>query len=142
METISEYRYVITQEIQSIFLEVVKKSLSKIKKSHIGFIGVIENTKGFPHDIDILIFPSKESKIGGAIIEIVLFYREVQKELKKRNERLYLAVSPKKDAQEMIYYLASLQEGGAGIIPVHSLFFPDYNSFNRFNPVGFVKLIT
>jgi len=142
METIQEYRHIVTNEIQSIFTEILSKSLSKINKNNLGFVGIIENEKGFPHDIDVLIFPSNESKLGEVIIDIVHLYREVQKELKKRNEKLYLAVSPRKDMQEMIYYLASLEEGSAGIIPIHSLFFPDYKSFKKFNPEGFSKAIS
>lgn len=141
METIEEYRHVLTKELQDLFISILKKCSQKIEKEHIGFIGVIENKKGFPHDIDVLIFPSKNSRIGESVIELTKLYREIQKELKKRNERLYLAVSPRKDMQEMVYYLASLQEGGAGIIPVHSLFFPDYPSFKNFSPAGFIKSI-
>ena len=97
--------------------------------------------KGYSHDIDILIFPSEKVKIGEAIISIIDFYNKLEKELKKHHERFYLVCSPKKAMQETDYYLASLQEGSAGLIPIHSLFFPDYRSFKKFNPKDFQKEI-
>jgi hypothetical protein len=37
----------------------------------------------------------------------------------------------------MIYYLSTIEEGAAGLIPIHSLFFTNYRDFISFNPKGF-----
>ena len=66
-------------------------------------------------------------------------YAEI--ELKKHHERYYIAASPKKAIQELIYYLSSIEEGAAGLVPVHSLFFTNYDDFVNFNPKGFMKEI-
>lgn len=144
MERKEEYRHYVDSKTKQIFLDSLKRAVCKLNKNKFGFIGVIGsgNKKDSPsHDIDVLIFPSKESKIGETILEIAKLYEEVEKELKKHHERFYLAVSPKKSIQEVVYYLSSLEEGGAGLIPIHSLFFTNYHDFKKFNPVGFIKKI-
>ena len=80
-------------------------------------------------------------KIGEAIIEVAQLYNEVEKILKQSNKRYYLATASRKITQELIYYISGLEEGSAGLIPVHSLFFPDYESFIRLNPKNFIKSI-
>ena len=143
MESLLDYRHVVEKETKKVFVECIKKSLKEIKLKHIGFVGIIGSHKEkYSHDIDVLLFPSKDSKIGDTILEIGNFYNKINSIIKKHHERLYLALCPRKNMQEMVYYLSSLEEGGAGMIPVHSLFFPDYKSFKKFNPKGFEKEIT
>lgn len=142
METIQEYRHVIDKETKEIFIKSLKETIKKTNLRDIGFIGVIGSIKKeYSHDIDILIFPSKNAKVGETIISITRFYENLEKILKKHHERFYPIVAPKMAMQEMIYYLAGLQEGGGGLIPIHSLFFPDYKSFKKFNPQDFQKEI-
>jgi hypothetical protein len=142
METLQEYRHIVDKKTKEIFINSLKKVLKKFHFKELGFIGVIGSLKEeYSHDIDILIFPSENAKIGEAIMSVVDFYNKLEKELKKCHERFYLVCSPKKAIQETDYYLASLQEGSAGLIPVHSLFFPDYKSFKKFNPKDFQKEI-
>jgi len=142
MEALQEYRHIIDKKTKDIFVKSVKGVISNNKFRDIGFVGIVGSIdKEYSHDIDLLIFPSKNAKIGDAISSIVKFYDSLDKELKRHHERFYIAITPKKSTQEMVYYLASLQEGGAGLIPIHSLFFPDYKSFKKFNPENFQKEI-
>jgi hypothetical protein len=142
MESIQGYRHIIDKKTKELLITSVKKVIKTFDLKNIGFVGIIGSLKEeYSHDIDILIFPSKEAKIGEAIISVAEFYVRLGKELKKHHERFYPVVSPKKNMQEMIYYIAGLQEGGAGLIPIHSLFFPDYRSFKIFNPEDFQKEI-
>lgn len=142
METLQQYRHVIDKETKEVLINSLKKIIRKSDLTKIGFIGVIGSLKEeYSHDIDILIFPSVSAKIGETIISITRLYYQLEGELKKHNERFYISVSPKKVMQEMIYYLSAIQEGGAGLIPIHSLFFPDYKSFKKFNPKGFQREI-
>ncbi len=142
METLQEYRHIVDKKTKEIFINSLKKVLKKFHFKELGFIGVIGSLKEeYSHDIDILIFPSENAKIGEAIMSVVDFYNKLEKELKKCHERFYLVCSPKKAMQETDYYVASLQEGSAGLIPIHSLFFPDYKSFKKFNPKDFQKEI-
>jgi len=142
MEQIHQYRHFISKEVKEIFLDSFKKAIKKIDKKKFGFIGIvgsIEEEKS--HDIDILIFPSKKSKIGEAMIELMKLYDETGKELKKHHERYYLSVSPRLDQQEITYYLSSLEEGGAGLIPIHSLFFTNYRDIKKLPPKDFLKSV-
>ena len=142
METIQQYRPIIDKKTKGVFMKTVKDMISNNKFSDIGFIGIVGSIdEEYSHDIDLLIFPAKNSKIGDSISSIVKFYNVLDKEIKRHHERFYIAITPKKSTQEMVYYLASLQEGGAGLIPIHSLFFPDYKSFKKFNPENFQKEI-
>lgn len=130
------------KKTKELFISSIKKVIKKFDLKNIGFIGVVGSLKEeYSHDIDILIFPSKEARLGEAIISVAEFYAKLEKELKKHHERFYPVVSPKKNMQEMIYYIAGIQEGGAGLIPIHSLFFPNYLSFKIFNPKDFQKEI-
>lgn len=142
MEHIQQYRHFIPKEVKEKFLDSFKKAIKKIDKKKFGFIGIIgsfEEEKS--HDIDILIFPSKKSRIGETIIELMKLYDETEKELKKHHERYYLSVSPRLDQQEMTYYLSSLEEGSAGLIPIHSLFFTNYNDIKKLPPKDFLKSV-
>lgn len=143
MERIETYLHSAERKTKDIFLKCLRKALNKIDKSSLGFVGIIGSyaTKDYSHDIDVLIFPAKRAKIGEAIKAVTELYDEVDKLLKKEHERFYVAISPKMIMQEMIYYLASLEEGGVGLIPVHSLFFTDYKSFISINPKDFLKQI-
>jgi len=142
MEVLHEYRHVLDKKAKKFFIESLKKTIKKLNLENIGFIGVIGSfEEELSHDIDVLIFSSKDAKIGEVIISIAEFYDNLEKDMKKHHERFYISCSPRKAMQEMIYYLASLQEGGAGMIPVHSLFFPDLKSFKSFNPKDFQKEI-
>lgn len=142
MEILNEYRHVLDRKTKNLFIKSLKRTIKKADLRNIGYIGVIGSVdKRWSHDIDVLIFPSEEAKIGEAIISVAEFYDMLEEDVKKHHERFYLSASPRKAMQEMIYYLASLQEGGAGMIPVHSLFFPDWKSFKKFNPENILKTI-
>jgi len=143
MEKIEEYRHFIEPEVKKLFLRALKQSAKKIDKTKLGFIGVIGSGKNEKesHDIDVLIFPNIDAKIGEAILEVTKLYENVEKYLRKYQERYYLAACPKKAIQELIYYLSSIEEGAAGLIPIHSLFFTNYKDFKNFNPKEFQKEI-
>lgn len=142
METIHQYRHILDKDTKDIFIKSMKETIKKVNLKSIGFIGVIGSLKEeYSHDVDVLIFPSKGSRLGESIIGVSKFYEELGRVLRKHHERFYPIVAPKKSMQEMIYYIAGLQEGGAGLIPIHSLFFPDYKSFKNFNPRDFQKEI-
>ncbi|MFA7707447.1 MAG: hypothetical protein WCX73_00695 [Candidatus Pacearchaeota archaeon] len=142
MEHIHEYRGFLDKETKQIFVNSFKKAISKIDKNKFGLIcivGSINNEKS--HDIDILIFPNKGIKIGEAIIELVKLYDSTEKFIKKHHERYYIVPCPKFAMQEMVYYLAASQEGAAGMIPLHSMFFTNYRDLVKFSPRKFMNRV-
>jgi len=142
METLDSYRHKINKNLKKEFYKSFKEAIANIDIKKFGFIGIIGSfDKKESHDIDILIFPSKGAKLGETIIEIENLYSETEKNLRKINNKYYIAASPKKSIQELVYYLSSLQEGSIGLIPVHSLFFINYRDFKKFNPKDFEKQI-
>lgn len=142
MEAIHSYRHVVGSDIINIFKDSLKEAISRKKLINIGFLGLITNfEKKEHHDIDLIIFPAENAKIGETLIELNDFYKEVEKIIQKYHERYYLVTASKKALQELVYYISGIEEGSAGLIPVHSLFFPDYKSFKRINPVSFEKEI-
>ena len=142
MEILQQYRHIIDKKTKEIFVNSLKESIKKSNLKDIGFIGIVGSLKEeYSHDIDLLIFPSKKAKLGKAIICVSKFYEKLGEILRKHHERFYPVIAPKKSMQEMIYYIAGLQEGGSGLIPIHSLFFPDYKSFKKFTPKNFPKEI-
>jgi len=142
MENILGYRHFVDKKTKDIFIETCKEAIRNLKISKLGFVGIIGSFESkYSHDIDVLIFPAENAKLGEAILEMIKFYEEIDKIMKKKHQRYYVVACPRKAMQELVYYLSSLEEGSAGLIPVHSLFFPDYESFKRLNPVDFVKEI-
>ena len=141
MEVLQEYRHVVDKETKKIFIDSLKKVIKEIDLVNIGFIGVVDSDKEYSHDIDLLIFPSKTARIGATLFTIMELYKKLEREIKKHHKRFYLSLAPKKTMQEMIYYLSSLEEGGSGLIPVHTLFFTNYNSFKKLNPLSFQREI-
>jgi hypothetical protein len=142
MEAIHTYRHVIDVETVKLFETAIKTVIKNNPPKNIGFLGLVANyNKKEHHDLDLLIFPAVNAKIGEALIEVNELYQNIERELKKKHERYYLATCTKKIMQELTYYLASLEEGAPGLIPVHSLFFPDYESFKRITPLTFEKEI-
>lgn len=139
METLQQYRHVIDKKTKEVFIESFKFVIKNQKLTKLGFIGIIDNDKQFVHDIDVIVFPSKDAKIGEAFVELSKIYTSLERELKRYNKRFYISTAPKKIFQEMIYYLSSLEEGGTGLIPVHSLFFTNHKSFKRLNPIHFQR---
>lgn len=142
MENILEYRHFVDETTKRIFMESLKEAVDRFKPKKLGFIGVGGSIKEkHSHDIDLIIFPTENAKIGEAILEIVSLYKEIDQILKKKHQRYYFVPCPKKTSQELVHYLAALEEGSAGLIPVHSLFFTDYESFKRLNPASFIRAI-
>jgi hypothetical protein len=140
METIHNYRHTIDRERALIFEDALKRAIKETHLKYIGFVGlIIDYKKKEFHDLDVLIFPSEKAKIGEAILELLQLYNKVENILKEKNERHYVVTCSRKTMQELIYYLAGMEEGNAGLIPIHSLFFPDYKSFLRINPKKFNK---
>ena len=140
METIQQYRHFIDRETAELFESTLRKVVSKHKPKKLGFVGIIDSPKKeYHHDIDVLIFPSKKAKIGEALIELVKLYDRVDAELKKKHKRHYLVTCPMMSMQELIYFIASIEEGSAGLIPIHSLFFTNHRDFKKFNPKEFQK---
>lgn len=142
MEHIHEYRGFIDKETKEVFLNAFKKAISKIDKTKFGLICIVGSiNKEKSHDIDILIFPNINVKLGEAILELVKLYDYTEKFLKEHHERYYIVPCPKLAMQEMAYYLAASQEGAAGMIPLHSMFFVSYKDLVRFSPKEFMKRI-
>jgi len=140
MEKIEEYRHIITKEVKEIFLESFKSAIEKIDKKKFSFIGVIGSIKkDKSHDIDVVILPSKNTKLGEAMIELAKIYELTEQNIKKHHERYYIVTCPKLAMQEMVYYLAGTEEGAAGMIPVHSMFYANYNDLKRLSPKSFIK---
>jgi len=122
--------------------KALRSVIKRKKPKKLGFIAImIDYKKKEHHDIDLIIFPKKTAKLGEALIELVELYNAVEKELQTKHERYYLATCPKMAMQQLIYYISALEEGAAGLIPIHSMFFPDYKSFTRFSPAKFWKKV-
>jgi len=142
MENILGYRHFVDEKTKKIFIESLKEAVNVLKSKKLGFIGVVGSIQEkYSHDIDLMIFPAEKAKIGEAILDIINLYKEIDKILKEKHQRYYFVPCPKKAMQELTYYLATLEEGSAGLIPIHSLFFTDYKSFQKLNPVNFVEEI-
>lgn len=142
METVKEYRHIIDRKTKEIFLESFKCAIKKINKNKFSFIGIVGSIeKEISHDIDILIFPGIKTKIGESIIELAKLYELTEKELKKRHKRYFLVACPKFIMQEMTHHIAAVEEGAAGMIPVHALFFTNYRDLKKFSPKKFIKNI-
>ena len=142
MEELENYRYIVNKKVKNMVFDSLKKTISSFDMTNFGFIGIFGSHKTeYSHDIDILIFPSKEAKIGRFIISVSRFYNALEGNIKNYSERFFISTSPRKILQEMTYYISSLEEGGAGLIPIHSLVFVDKKSFEKFNPSDFKKEI-
>lgn len=142
MEVIHTYRHIIPKEVIEHFEEAAKEVLRKNKPKNLGFIALmVDSERKEHHDIDMIVFPNSKAKIGEAMIELVEFYNSIEKELKVKHERYYLATCPKMAMQQLIYYISALEEGAAGLIPVHSMFFTDYKSFTKISPAKFWKKV-
>jgi len=144
METKESYRHLIGKKEKDIVISELKYLIKnkKFDTSKFSFIGIVgSHQKEYSHDIDVLMFPSKKAKIGETLIEIGNVYEQLDKRIKKHSPHYYVSACPRKVMQEMTYYLSSLQEGSAGIIPIHSLFFTNYKDFKKFNPESFEKTI-
>lgn len=138
METIHKYRHIIDRAVALDFEKALRKAISILKPKKLGFVGIIDSPKKeYHHDIDVMVFPSKKAKIGEALIELIKLYDEAEKQLKKKHKRYYLVTCPLMSMQQLIYYIASIEEGAAGMIPIHSLFFTNHRDFKRFNPKEF-----
>lgn len=138
MEVLNTYRHIVPKEVIEHFREAVKSVLRQRNFKKLGFIGLmVDWKKKQHHDIDLIIFPSNDAKIGEAMIELIKFYNLVEKELQKKHERYYLATCPKMAMQEYMYYISSIEEGAAGLVPVHSMFFTNYHDFKAISPKGF-----
>ena len=67
METIQQYRHIIDNNVRETFEEAAIKVVNRNKPKKLGFIGFIKSpSKQYHHDIDVLLFPAKESKSGEA----------------------------------------------------------------------------
>lgn len=142
MNFLKSYRQKIEKKTKNIFVKCLKLALKDIDKQKFGFIGIVGSLKKpYSHDIDLLIFPSKNVKLGESIIELTKLYDFTEKNLRKYHERYYLATSPKFAMQDLTYYLASIEEGPLGLIPIHSMFFTNYRDFKRFSPKYFQQRI-
>ncbi len=142
MEHIHEYRGFLDKETKEIFLKSFKKAIKKVDKNKFGLICIVGSIKKKKsHDIDILIFPNIGVKIGEAIIELVKLYDFTEEYLNEHHERYYIVPCPKFAMQEMVYYLAASEEGPAGMIPIHSMFFANYKDLIRLSPKEFMKKI-
>lgn len=142
MEAIHTYRHVVPKSVVEDFEKIAIKVSKKMSLKKLGFIALmIDKSKNEFHDIDLLMFPKKDAKLGEAMIELVKYYNAIEKELQKNNERYFLATCPKMVMQEFMYYIASIEEGHAGLIPIHSMFFPDYKSFLAMSPKKFAKKV-
>jgi len=142
METLLEYRYIVDKKTKEVFLESFKKAVEQIDRTKFSFICIVGSIeKETSHDIDVLIFPGINTKIGDSIIELAKLYEATEKELKKHHKRYYIVACPKFAMQEMTHHLASIEEGSSGMIPVHSMFFTNYRDFKKFSPKKFVENI-
>jgi len=142
METLNEYRHILDLKTKQVFLESFKSAIKKIDKNKFSFIGVVGSiNEEKSHDIDVLIFPEINTKIGESIIELARLYELTEKELKKHNKRYYIVACPKFAMQDMMHHIATIEEGAAGMIPLHSMFFTNYRDLKKFSPKTFIEKI-
>jgi len=143
MENMSEYRSCVSRETTNLFLSSFRKALKKVDKKKFSFISVVGSAieKDLIHDIDIIVFPGVSVKLGESILEMAKLYDLTEKELKKHHKRYYLVTAPKFAMQEATYHLASTQEGSAGMVPIHSMFFANYRDFKKMSPKRFIERV-
>jgi len=139
---LNEYRGILDRETKKIFLESFKHALNKVDKYKFGFVGIAGSIdKEESHDIDVIILPNKDVKIGEAIIELIKLYDKTEEYMKRHHKRYYLVPCPKFAMQEMVYHIAAGEEGFAGMIPLHSMFFTNYKDLKRLSPKSFLQKI-
>lgn len=132
MESINSYRPTISKDIVKEIEKAARLITQENPPKNLAFVGLmIDYNKKIHHDIDLIFFPSKKCKMGEAILELTDFYEKLEKKIKEKNEKYYLVPCNKHHLQQLVYYLATLQEGSAGLIPIHTLFFPDKASLNK-----------
>ena len=138
------YRQEISPEKVEKFRQAVYRTASEADKTKIGYIGLVgtSTTRGKNvHDVDLLMFPSEQSNVGEAIVAMNEFYRSLDARL-QRDEGLYLATCPRKILQPEVNHIISQVRGKENKISTHTLFFPDFRSFQAFNPIGFLESIS
>ena len=84
MKSMQSYRHVIDLKTKEIFVNCLKKIVKEIDMEKIGFVGVIDSKKEFSHDIDVLIFPSKNARIGESFFFCYEIISEVGERVKEK----------------------------------------------------------
>ncbi len=138
------YRQEISPERVEKFRQAVYRTASEADRSKLGYIGLIGTalTKEKPvHDVDVLVFPSASANVGEAIISMNNFYHSLDARI-QTDEGLYLATCPRKILEPEVNHIISQIRGRDCKISTHTLFFPDFRSFQQINPIGFLESIT
>jgi hypothetical protein len=134
---------IISPKNVEIFRESLQRIVNEVDLSKLGYIGLIGTglATGEPvSDIDVLILPNPEYRIGESIIAMNGLYQELDKILQS-DYGLYLAPFPRKMYQDEVNYIIGENKGIANKIATHTLFFPDLPSFLSINPAGFMRSI-
>ena len=141
MVFIGNRRKITNQKVEK-FRTSLEKSLKDIDRSKIGYVSLIGSvdSNASVHDIDIMMFPSKNAGMGESILEMNRFYDCLDERL-QRDQGLYIATCPKKILQPETYHIIGQEKSNEKMIPLHTLFYPDYCSFNAINPVDFKEKI-
>ena len=124
-----------------LYEQLLKKSIKSLKIKNIGFVGLLKPSDSCNYDLDTIILPSLKGRVGSSLIEIMNLIEKIDNLLKKRKERYFLSVSPKKIMHQMVYGFATTEEGEEGLLPVHIIYFPDYKSFKKIPPKIFFEEI-
>jgi hypothetical protein len=133
-----DLRRIITEEQRDIFLNALGIAINDTNNESIGYIGVIGSMPG--HDIDVLMLKKSGSFIGQSLIEMFNIYKKID-EIVGTNHAALISPFPKVIMQDEVNYIISQHTGRNDIIPVHTLYFPDHESFIKRSPVHFLDSI-
>ena len=137
------YKDKISPEHTVAFRSALEKAVGETDLAKLGYVGLIGSglVEGRSvHDVDVLVFPNPDVGVGESIIAMNGLYKTVDSILQK-DRGLYLATCPRNIFQLEVNYLIGQTYGHKGKISTHTLFFPDFRSFQALNPVDFAKSI-
>lgn len=134
-------RYLVERDAAKIYEDSLKKAIKSSTFKNLGFVGFVFNyAKSEDYSINIITLPKGEGKIGHALIELDKLYKKTEQILKrKRKFHYYQSISPKQIMHEMIHESSVEEEGKEGLLPIHSIFYPNYRDFKKFTPKKFIK---
>ncbi|MFH1650113.1 MAG: hypothetical protein ABIA93_06190 [Candidatus Woesearchaeota archaeon] len=110
--------------------------------SKLGYVGLFGSSlsENEAHDLDIMVVPALDAKVGEALLAEQALLRETDARL-RRDHDLYVGTCPRKIFQPEAYWIIGEHKGVATLLPVHNIFYPDKGSGDRNSPVRFFDSI-
>jgi hypothetical protein len=134
------YRHIIDSDIKAAFRNAFSEALEIVDKKKFGLVGLFGSfANSHSHDIDVVIAPSRNARIGDSYLECSKLFDETSRILKEIDKKYYIVASRKMVMQEFMYHIAVGQEGEKGMIPVHFIFFTSYHEMQKIFPKSFTE---